>query len=553
LVVTPQPIPKQCDYLTRLFIMMLLDSMCDSLAHSWQQLATKAGSDGRQMDVRSMALLALALLSITAPLELSQLSFAIIGAFAYALLQYMQVPTSGAAQQQRSKEKAYALDAPPSPPTTAASPKFTPTPTSYRSWRERSAATPSPRKPAHLASAGSDARRNEGPKQEFRQPSSQPIPKPCFWAVGWDAEVQELLAQIYPSPESDKVVAQLARAVKRQLSRYIPEIEVTGFLSSDLHRGTAFGVAVPEVDIVASVSPDVFLSCVQHARQPPSAVLADAKKVQKCAIRFCTNQLVGTGGFKFRRSAFKGLEPKVTLLASAGLCGTKEAIPVDFSVNSSTPLYNAALMTECGQLEPRARALILLVRRWAKDRGVCHAAKGHLSPYAWTLLVIYFLQVGVRSGPLLPPLDGFKRSAGLAGKPAASAASGWTRPEGGIGGQKTVGALFKEFVAFFAKDFDFRKEAVSVRRGLRAPPDLALPIHVVLCEDGVTSEVAPSIEDPFEPKRNLSETSTAVTVARLHEELTRAEELCSRGGSLAELLEPWVPPERAEGDEEVDI
>merc|ERR1719277_329345 len=86
-------------------------------------------------------------------------------------------------------------------------------------------------------------------------------------------------------------------------------------------------------------------------------------------------------------------------------------------------------MTECGRIDPRTKALILLVKRWAKDRGVCHAAKGHLSPYAWTLMVIYFLQVGVEDeGPLLPPLSGFAVSSGLSMKKCeANSCKSWTR------------------------------------------------------------------------------------------------------------------------------
>merc|ERR1711953_1274768 len=99
-------------------------------------------------------------------------------------------------------------------------------------------------------------------------------------------------------------------------------------------------------------------------------------------LRACTDELTANPGFKFRRSAFKGQEPKVTLMAEIN----GRTIPIDFSVNTTTPLYNAALLTECGQIEPRAKELILLVRRWAKDRGVSHAAKGHLSPYAWSHL-----------------------------------------------------------------------------------------------------------------------------------------------------------------------
>merc|ERR1719324_534816 len=91
-----------------------------------------------------------------------------------------------------------------------------------------------------------------------------------------------------------------------------------------------------------------------------------------------------------------------------------KTIPLSFSVNTVTPFYAAAFLTECAQMDCRAKELILLVRRWAKDRGISHAAKGHLSPYAWSLLVIYFLQVWDGQGdPLLPTITSFKMSSGL--------------------------------------------------------------------------------------------------------------------------------------------
>jgi len=372
--------------------------------------------------------------------------------------------------------------------------------------------------------------------------------------------VDELLRQISPTPEGDRVVQQLAQNIRQTLRRIIPEVEVVGFASGDLVRGTAFGVAVPEVDIVVNVSPSVLAARLQGRLAPrnASAVQLDVRKLQKSAIRACTDRLVSNGGFKFRRSAFRGQEPKVTLLAPSSLGIYSEAIPIDFSVNSTTPLYNAALLTECGQMEPRAKLLILLVKRWAKDRGVCHAAKGHLSPFSWTLLTIYFLQVGVLDeGPLLPPLEGFELSSGLAGQPMAvttaltrqrmaGTASGrqkWVPPAGNVP-RKSVAALFADFVHFYSRLFDWRNEAVSVRLGERAPPDLTLPLHIIVHDDSSTTEVGPSIEDPFEQRRNLGECTTAASLARMREELARAEDCCSRNASLTELLEPWVPPER---------
>lgn len=169
--------------------------------------------------------------------------------------------------------------------------------------------------------------------------------------------------------------------MKVELAKVFPESDVRGFAASDLMRGTAFGVAVPDVDTVVCLQPRVLQSVmVYSSRRRSSTGGEDCSKFKKTALRMRTDQLI-SGGFKFRRSAFRGREPKVTLLAPAELGFHDESIPIDLSINSTTPLHNAWLLTECGRLDPRAQALALLVRRWAKDRGVCLAAKGHISPY----------------------------------------------------------------------------------------------------------------------------------------------------------------------------
>lgn len=340
----------------------------------------------------------------------------------------------------------------------------------------------------------------------------------------------------------------LAAAARQILQKMMPEAEVVAFASADIMRGTAFGVAVPEVDIICNVTPSVLARCLQNntARPMPHDAQLDARKLHKSALRACTDELVAGGVFKFRRSAFKGLEPKVTLLASGfGACGV--AIPVDFSVNTLTPLYNAALLTECGHIDIRARDLILVVRRWAKDRGVSHAAKGHLSPYAWTLLVIYFLQVCNTEGDsILPMLTAFKLSSGLLPAQHAShprPGSNTTALADRNVHSASVASLFAGFAHFFSQTIDWRREAVSVRAGKRQAPAQKLPLHIVEFGNGST-EVAPSIEDPFEPTRNLSALMTTVSLARFREEFARVDALCSRDASLSEILEPLVPPER---------
>eukprot|EP00438_Fugacium_kawagutii_P019803 Skav234940 [mRNA] locus=scaffold2677:203191:217779:+ [translate_table: standard] len=68
------------------------------------------------------------------------------------------------------------------------------------------------------------------------------------------------------------------------------------------------------------------------------------------------------------------------------------SVPFNLAVNAVTPMRCSQLCEAAAQLNGTATELILLARRWAKDRGISHAAKGHLSPYAWTLLAMYYLQ-----------------------------------------------------------------------------------------------------------------------------------------------------------------
>mmetsp|Transcript_17710 Transcript_17710/g.32829 ORF Transcript_17710/g.32829 Transcript_17710/m.32829 type:complete len:584 (+) Transcript_17710:151-1902(+) len=393
------------------------------------------------------------------------------------------------------------------------------------------------------------------------QINSAPIAPPTFRSTGWDAEFNELLDQISPTASGDKAVKQLAKLVEQVIRPVLPEVEVVGFASGNFARGKAFGVAVPEVDVIASISPAALARRLQQRSGDSrnEAVPSDPWKLQKWAIRLCTDRLVATGNFKFRRSAFRGQEPKVTLLASASTGIHSEAIPIDFSVNAVTPLYSAALLTECGQMESRAKALILLAKRWAKDRGICHAPKGHLPPYAWSLLAIYFLQVGACSeGSLLPALKEFAASSGLMSKGKTSkttsrcdsaeegpAAIPAASPQ--TGEKMSIGSLFKEFIHFYHTQFDWHGEAVSVRLGARAAPDLGLPLHIIVQEDGIASEVGPSVEDPFQMSKNLCSHMTAESLRRLREELARAEALCAQEASLTELLQPWCPAEYDQG------
>ena len=107
-------------------------------------------------------------------------------------------------------------------------------------------------------------------------------------------------------------------------------------------------------------------------------------------------------GLSFRHSAFRSDEPKVSRLAPSllGFVDASLAIFVFGQHGHSTPHCNVDhRMRTTGT----KMGLFLLVRRWAMDRAVCHAAKVHLSPCTWTLLTIFFLQIDVEVEAAVPP------------------------------------------------------------------------------------------------------------------------------------------------------
>lgn len=386
-------------------------------------------------------------------------------------------------------------------------------------------------------------------KLDDRRITKVPVSLPVFEATGFENQVKELLTQMIATQESEKVIRDLAAHAQTILREIFADVEVVGFASSNFVRGTAFGVAVPDVDLVASINPESLVHQLQLHRCGCVTDRICARKLQKSAVRTCTDLLTSKGGLRFRRTAFRGEEPKVTLLVPPTLGLSHQSIPIDFSVNSVLPLHNAALLTECGHIEPRAKALVILVRRWAKDRGICQASMGHMPPYSWTLLCIYFCQVGLQDA-VLPPLTRFKVTSGLAGKTDAhtGAEDDWRAPTHSPVMSMQVGELFREFAQFLLS-VDWSTEVASVRLGKRSPPHLGMELPVILHANG-DSEIGPCVEDPFEPKRNIASGVTEYGAKRLREELLRASDLMSQCAPLAEILVPWTPPSASDDTRE---
>jgi hypothetical protein len=94
------------------------------------------------------------------------------------------------------------------------------------------------------------------------------------------------------------------------------------------------------------------------------------------------------------------------------------------------------------EVDPRVRPLILVVKHWAKCRGVCDARNSTLSSYGWSLLVIHFLQH--TSPPVLPVLQ-----KGEDGEADWAAPADWTAWHWNDLNVDTVGTLLVKFFAYY--------------------------------------------------------------------------------------------------------
>jgi hypothetical protein len=312
-------------------------------------------------DVRSLSVVAAATLCSFLPLSASNLISLMIGVAMFLLAQALQP----------SVDRSPKLAAKPGRLEAEGTPKGKP----------GSGPKPQPRKPnGRQRHQDSPKAANKAPvdppqKVEVWKPSVAPVQAPTFSGQGWEAEIEELLLQITPTTETNETVAEIALAVKRVVAPLLPGAEVTGFVGASLSSGKAFGVAVPEVDIVISATPESMAS-----RSPVKQGGGEKTPLQlrKSTVRSCTDRLVSEASFRFRRSSFRGEEPKVVIISPQAL----HSVPMSLSVNTVTPVYTAALLAECVRLEPRTQSVVLLVKRWAKDRGLCHVARGHFPLYS---------------------------------------------------------------------------------------------------------------------------------------------------------------------------
>ncbi|CAE8619628.1 unnamed protein product [Polarella glacialis] len=286
-----------------------------------------------------------------------------------------------------------------------------------------------------------------------------------------------------------------------------------------LRRSEESGLRLPEMPHPTTISEKIAMSCA----------------VQQLA------EFLPELGFRVVRTLPRARKPLVTLIDRTG-----ELEECDVSINNRLPLCNSELLLSYSCLDCRVRPLVLLVKAWAKGKKVCGAHEGNLSSYAWTIMVIYFLQLVnllpslqlLASGPR-PILDsdywGYERSFDTSfltaedylQKVQAGEVAGC---QGEAKHSLSMGQLLYGFFRFFSKEYSWGSEVVSIRAPERRGADAWWRLY-----GKCHPEPGIHVEDPIE-LRDLNIVMRRERLAQLKAEFDRATSMLEKGSSLGELL-----------------
>ncbi|XP_051923084.1 terminal uridylyltransferase 7 isoform X50 [Hippocampus zosterae] len=170
----------------------------------------------------------------------------------------------------------------------------------------------------------------------------------------------------------------------------------------------------------------------------------------------------------------------------------------DISLYNRLALHNTRLLALYAAIDRRVKILCYVMKVFAKICDIGDASRGSLSSYAYTLMVLFFLQQ--RDPPLIPVLqelyDGDNKPEVIADgwnvyffDDLKTLPSRW--PQYGTN-TETVGELWLGLLRFYTEDFDFKEHVVCTRQKAR----------LTTFNKQWTSKYI-VIEDPFDLSHNL--------------------------------------------------
>ncbi|XP_028853007.1 terminal uridylyltransferase 7 [Denticeps clupeoides] len=179
-------------------------------------------------------------------------------------------------------------------------------------------------------------------------------------------------------------------------------------------------------------------------------------------------------------------------------CHVKTGLEADISLYNTLALHNTHLLASYAAIDPRVRILCYIMKVFSKVCDIGDASRGSLSSYAYTLMVLFYLQQ--RDPPVVPVLqeiyDGAQKPEVLV--------DGWNVyffrdledlprrwPECGRNAE-LVGDLWLGLLRFYTEEFNFKEQVVCVRQRMPLTTFKKQWTSRFIC-----------IEDPFDLNHNL--------------------------------------------------
>ena len=250
------------------------------------------------------------------------------------------------------------------------------------------------------------------------------------------------------------------------------------------------------------------------------------------AVSFSAVRITGVGSVSTNFSIVK--VPTLTMDCTS----STRTVRFEITCNNLYPLFSTRLIKAYGGVGGDVlKEFILLVKYWAKCRGILGNMSGKMNGFVWSLLAVFYCQSACLG--LIPSLQAL-----------CTERQQWKDPFGSrrcdvgfvdnveITGQGYLdgldaGSLFVGFIDFYSNYWNWTSGVVSVRLGKVVSIDSAEILLKQIASTLPTSErfTRLHIEDPFDTKRDLGLCLNANTGAELRREFTNASLLIANGNS----------------------
>ncbi len=227
----------------------------------------------------------------------------------------------------------------------------------------------------------------------------------------------------------------------------------------------------------------------------------------------------------------------------------RSKIPIDISINNSLAIYNTKLLRSYNDCDSRVRPFILAIKHWALHRGICNAAYGTFSSYAWTLIALQSLQT--TNPPVVPNIqkDGKRSMKIIEGTEYDLTMSKEPKKLLKENNSQSVGELLSNFFESFALNWPWDENVLSIRSGEnisrsskkweQQKPSI---IEAVIDENSVRlGKHSLPVEDPFDTMHDLSRVLRPEGAMDIREEFLRAFKILTEGGDWKKLTETKFP------------